>query len=58
MHRDALLARIAELTALREQALGQANAANGAIQECHYWLAKLAGNDAAAAQCRVDAAGN
>jgi hypothetical protein len=45
MTKEALRARIVELTALRDSHLGQANAAQGAVEECGFWLAKLEQSD-------------
>jgi hypothetical protein len=42
MTKEAILARIAELKALRDGHIANANACNGAIQDCEHWLAVLA----------------
>jgi hypothetical protein len=38
---DKLRARLAECEAQRDQMLANANAFNGAAQECRYWLGEL-----------------
>jgi type VI protein secretion system component VasF len=39
--KEALEARIADLTKQYEQAVANANAIQGAIQDCKYWLGEL-----------------
>ena len=41
MTREQIEKRLAELEAQREQALANANALSGAIQDCRYWLEQL-----------------
>ena len=41
MTKEALLARIQELSAIRDGHLGQANAAQGVIQECGFWIDQM-----------------
>lgn len=41
MDLKALVARKQVLQGVRDKALAQANAANGAIQECDYWIEQL-----------------
>lgn len=41
MNREELLARIAELSKLRDNALANANALGGAIQDCEFWLQRI-----------------
>lgn len=41
MDKQLLIARIQQFTAERDAALMTANAANGRVQECQFWLAEL-----------------
>jgi hypothetical protein len=43
MDHETILKRKAELTAQREQLIGNVNALAGAIQDCDFWLEQLAG---------------
>jgi len=54
MTKEALLARIQELSAIRDGHLAQANAAQGAIQECGFWIEQLE-RAAQQAQAAMDA---
>lgn len=41
MDKEQLAERLTTLQKQREQAIANANALNGAIQECQFWIAKL-----------------
>jgi hypothetical protein len=57
MTREEIEKRMSELVAAKEKLVADLNAVSGAIQDCEYWLAKLAEKEQAEHDAQVQRQG-